>query len=270
MSNGAVAALNDDEITNLVGKGMSFLKIGKLMHPDREGPVDVETLQYISNIAGYMPTMRKYLVAPYISTETRLIPITLKYVCPTVVYLENVLSEEECNQIIELAKPRLEDSRIQSKNPVVEVLAKEHRKSQTAYLNRGMNDFVSMIDKRCSEIMHSPVENGESLQVVKYEEGGEYKPHYDYFRTASENESNRVATLLMYLNDVQKGGETYFPGADLTFPAVKGSAVYFSYVDPRGCFDPQSLHGGMPVLKGNKWIVTKWARNMPYTLPEQE
>lgn len=259
--------MTDDEIIEQIAKGVSFLKIGKMMYPEQEGSISLETLQYISNLAAYTPTMRQYLTAPFISTQDRLIKIIHRYVCPQVVYLENVLSADECDLIIKMATPKLEDSKIHSENEVAALLAKNHRTSQTAYLDRGMDPFISKIDQRCSEIMRSPVENGESLQVVKYEEGGEYRPHYDYFLGERGKESNRVSTLLMYLNNVDDGGETYFPGADLFFSPVKGSAIFFSYTDQRGCFDPQSLHGGMPVKSGSKWIATKWARNVPYTPP---
>ena len=109
----------------------------------------------------------------------------------------------------------------------------------------------------------SPV--GEGLQVLRYRVGAEYQPHYDYFdpRHASskailERGGQRVATLVMYLNTPARGGATVFPDIKLDVMAQKGNAVFFSYDRP----DPATLtlHGGAPVLEGEKWVATKWLR----------
>ncbi len=128
------------------------------------------------------------------------------------------------------------------------------------------------LDRRISEVMNWPIENGEGLQILNYKVGAEYRPHFDYF---SEDESGskhhlgkggqRVSTLVVYLCNVEAGGETTFPAIGLTIKPKIGSAVYFEYCNSLGQVDPLTLHGGAPVLKGEKWIVTKWKRQGKYT-----
>jgi prolyl 4-hydroxylase len=69
----------------------------------------------------------------------------------------------------------------------------------------------------------------------------------------------------MYLNDVEQGGETIFPSIHLSVTPKKGSAVYFEYCNDLGQVDSMSLHGGVPVIAGEKWIATKWMRQRRYT-----
>ncbi|XP_021905016.1 probable prolyl 4-hydroxylase 4 isoform X1 [Carica papaya] len=125
-------------------------------------------------------------------------------------------------------------------------------------------------------------ENGEDIQVLRYEHGQKYDPHYDYFvdKVNIARGGHRVATVLMYLTDVAKGGETVFPSAeqetshrkapvendDLSECAKKGIAVkprrgdallFFSLL-PNATPDTSSLHAGCPVIEGEKWSATKW------------
>jgi prolyl 4-hydroxylase len=74
----------------------------------------------------------------------------------------------------------------------------------------------------------------------------------------------RVATLIMYLNEVEEGGETIFPNIDLKVIPVQGSAIYFAYTNTNSQVDPLTYHGGNPVTKGEKWIATKWMRQREY------
>jgi prolyl 4-hydroxylase len=110
-----------------------------------------------------------------------------------------------------------------------------------------------------------PVENGEGLQILQYGPGAEYKPHYDYFDPAEpgtptilKRGGQRVATLVMYLAEPEKGGGTVFPDVHMEVAPRRGNAVFFSYERPHP--STHTLHGGAPVLAGEKWIATKWLR----------
>ena len=67
-----------------------------------------------------------------------------------------------------------------------------------------------------------------------------------------------VASVVMYLNTPRRGGGTVFPDVQFEVAPIKGNAVFFSYDRP----DPitRSLHGGSPVIEGEKWVATKWLR----------
>ena len=113
--------------------------------------------------------------------------------------------------------------------------------------------------------------HGEGLQVLKYGKGQEYRPHYDFFDPKNANYQKnigkggqRVGTLLMYLSDVEAGGGTNFPKINLEVRPKKGMALYFANTKFDGSIEPLSLHAGMPVNKGTKFLATKWLRANPY------
>ncbi|MDQ3271200.1 MAG: 2OG-Fe(II) oxygenase, partial [Pseudomonadota bacterium] len=133
----------------------------------------------------------------------------------------------------------------------------------------GETGLVATIEARIAKLLDWPVENGEGLQVLRYGPGAEYKPHYDYFDPAEAGSATilarggqRVATLIMYLQEPVEGGATVFPDLRLQVVPRRGSAVFFSYSQAHP--SSQSLHGGMPVLAGEKWIATKWLREREF------
>ncbi|KAI5418763.1 hypothetical protein KIW84_043113 [Lathyrus oleraceus] len=160
------------------------------------------------------------------------------------------------------------------------------RTSSGTFLPRGHDKIVEKIEKRIADFTFIPVENGEDLNVLHYEVGQKYVPHLDYFRDEYNirNGGNRIATMLMYLSDVEEGGETVFPYAKGDFSSVPwwnelsdcgknglsikpktGDAILFWGMKPDSTFDPLSLHGACPVIKGDKWSCAKWMRMAGYT-----
>jgi prolyl 4-hydroxylase len=134
------------------------------------------------------------------------------------------------------------------------------------YFKLGQNDLVKKIEARIAEVTGTPVPNGEGIQILNYAGGGEYRPHFDYFpdntggRVHTAKSGQRIITIIMYLNDVKAGGATVLPNIKLSVYPKKGSALYFSYFNSKGQVDPTTLHGGSPVVDGEKWIATKWIR----------
>jgi prolyl 4-hydroxylase len=183
---------------------------------------------------------------------------------PRVVVFGGLLSDEECTALIELAKPRLARSlTVSTKTGGEEINA--DRTSNGMFFQRGENELVSRIEARIGRLVNWPVENGEGLQVLHYLPGTEYKPHYDYFDpsepgtpTILKRGGQRVGTIVMYLGEPDKGGGTSFPDVHLEVAPRRGNAVFFSYERPHP--STKSLHGGAPVLAGEKWIATKWLR----------
>jgi prolyl 4-hydroxylase len=180
------------------------------------------------------------------------------------VVLGNLLSAEECDAIIESAKPRLARSLTVQTATGGEELNPD-RTSNGMFFNRGQTPEVTALEERIARLVGWPVENGEGLQVLHYRPGAEYKPHYDYFDpdepgtpTILKRGGQRVATLVMYLNEPTRGGGTTFPDVGLEVAPVRGHAVFFSYDRPHP--STRTLHGGAPVLEGEKWVATKWLR----------
>ncbi|KAJ4714122.1 Prolyl 4-hydroxylase alpha-like protein [Melia azedarach] len=203
---------------------------------------------------------------------------------PRAFVYHNFLSKEECEYLINLAKPTMRKSTVvdsetgKSKDSRV-------RTSSGTFLSRGRDKIIREIEKRIADFTFLPIEHGEGLQVLHYEAGQKYEPHFDYFMDEynTENGGQRMATVLMYLSDVEEGGETVFPNAKGNFSDVPwwnelsecgqkglsvkpkmGDALLFWSMKPDASLDPSSLHGGCPVIKGNKWSSTKWIRVNEY------
>lgn len=205
---------------------------------------------------------------------------------PRAFLYHNFLSREECEYLINLAKPYMKKSTVvdsktgQSKDSRV-------RTSSGMFLRRGQDKIIMDIEKRIADYTFIPVENGEGLQVLHYEVEQKYDAHFDYFldEINTKNGGQRMATVLMYLSDVEEGGETIFPAAKGNVSAVPwwnelsecgkrglavkpkmGDALLFWSMRPDATLDSSSLHGGCPVISGNKWSSTKWLHVEEYKL----
>ncbi|MFC7421960.1 2OG-Fe(II) oxygenase [Iodobacter arcticus] len=201
-----------------------------------------------------------------IHTHDRIVRVTARVGKPIVAILDDLLSMEECDELVRLSKSKLKRSTIVDPQTGAEEVI-DDRSSFGTFFTVNENEFIARLDRRIADVMHWPIENGEGLQILNYKIGGEYKPHFDYFPVADQgsqvhlkNGGQRVSTLVMYLNNVDEGGETIFPELGLAVAPKKGSAVYFEYCNSQSQTDPLTLHGGNPVLKGEKWIATKWMR----------
>lgn len=187
---------------------------------------------------------------------------------PRVVVLGNLLSAEECDALIAAASPRLARSlTVEIKTGGEE--ANPDRTSSGMFFTRGETPEVARVEARIARLLNWPMENGEGLQVLNYGPGAEYKPHYDYFDpnepgtpTILRRGGQRVATIVMYLNEPARGGGTTFPDVGFEVAPVRGNAVFFSY--DRAHPSTRTLHGGAPVIEGEKWVATKWLREKEF------
>ncbi|GGG67454.1 2OG-Fe(II) oxygenase [Paenibacillus radicis (ex Gao et al. 2016)] len=189
-----------------------------------------------------------------IKTDDREIRILAKYEAPLVVVLGNVLSHEECDELINNSREQLQRSKIGGDHAINQI-----RTSSGVFCEQ--NETIARIEKRFSQIMNIPIEHGDGLQVLLYTPGQEYQPHYDFFAESSRaSANNRISTLVMYLNDVEEGGETAFPMLNISIFPNKGMAVYFEYFYNDHELNDFTLHAGTPVIKGEKWVATMWMR----------
>ncbi len=187
---------------------------------------------------------------------------------PKLVVFGNLLSGDECDALIDLARPRLSRSlTVQTQTGGEELNA--DRTSHGMFLRRGENAVVAAVENRIARLLNWPLINGEGLQVLHYRPGAQYRPHYDYFDPAEPGTAHmvqrggqRVATLVMYLNEPGRGGATTFPDVGLEVAAKRGNAVFFAYDRPHPA--TKTLHGGAPVLSGDKWVATKWLREREF------
>lgn len=185
---------------------------------------------------------------------------------PRIFYRDNFLTDDECDYIIKLGEKKVKRSMVASNNGTAVI--DEYRTSHGVFFHKEKdNPLLRSIEERIAHWSQLPVENGEIFYLLRYANGQEYKPHTDWFTYQSEKDEvwfqgqgNRIATVLMYLSDVEEGGETYFPIANISVSPKKGSAILFWNLKPDGTPDNDSLHGGNIVKKGTKWCMTKWIR----------
>ncbi|KAM7486391.1 hypothetical protein LguiA_002400 [Lonicera macranthoides] len=195
---------------------------------------------------------------------------------PRIIVFHNFLSMAECDYLRAIAKPRLQVSTVVD-TKTGKGIKSDVRTSSGMFLNHEEKKYpmIQAIEKRISVYSQVPVENGELIQVLRYEKNQFYRPHHDYFSDTFnlKRGGQRVATMLMYLTDNVEGGETYFPGAGsgecscggkmvkgMCVKPNKGDAVLFWSMGLDGQSDPTSVHGGCEVLSGEKWSATKWMR----------
>lgn len=201
-------------------------------------------------------------------TEVSILPIQSEYIVgnrvitgevlheePLIVKFHNVLTEEECATLINYAKARLRRSKLASKQE------REIRTSSGMFFEENENPFIEQIELRIASLMHLPVEQAEGLQVLRYEPGQQFKAHFDYFSAHHPSSSNnRISTLVVYLNDVEEGGETTFPNLGIINKPSRGTAIYFEYFYQDAAINELTLHSGEPVIHGEKWVATQWIR----------
>lgn len=191
--------------------------------------------------------------------DNLLITTEILHEYPLIVKFGNVLSDEECQALIDAAAPRMKRSKLANKeiSPI--------RTSSGIFFEANESPLIIEIEKRTSSLMHVPLSHAEGLQVLHYAPSQEFKAHYDFFgHNHPSSQNNRISTLIMYLNDVEEGGETTFPNLEISVKPVKGSALYFEYFynDPK--LNELTLHCGLPVIRGEKWVANQWMRKQQF------
>ncbi len=142
------------------------------------------------------------------------------------------------------------------------------RTNQTAQLLPEMSDWILLaIEQRISNLIRLPRTQGEVANVLYYQQHEEYKPHYDFFhpkdpgsQMALQDGGQRCKTALCILEACSEGGETGFPRLEKYITAKQGRLILFDNIDANAIPLAQSLHQGLAVTQGHKWVLTKWYR----------
>ncbi|RZB89164.1 probable prolyl 4-hydroxylase 9 [Glycine soja] len=196
---------------------------------------------------------------------------------PRAVFFPNFTSVEVCQQIIEMAKPKLEPSKLALRKGETAESTKDTRTSSGTFISASedKSGILDLVERKIAKVTMIPRTHGEIFNILKYEVGQKYDSHYDAFNPDEYGsvESQRIASFLLYLSNVEAGGETMFPyegglnidrGYDyqkctgLKVKPRQGDGLLFYSLLPNGKIDKTSLHGSCPVIKGEKWVATKW------------
>lgn len=188
---------------------------------------------------------------------------------PHVMRIDKLLSADECRLLVACAQPGLRRSA--TVDPVTgQARAMALRTSSDASFDPVVEDVaLRVVQLRLARAARVELVQAEHLVVLRYGPGEEYRPHRDYLPPDAVAQDrpqagNRSRTICTYLNHVEGGGQTVFPRADMSVEPVAGRAVVFDNLFTDGRPDPESLHAGMPVTKGEKWLATLWLRERRY------
>ena len=132
--------------------------------------------------------------------------------------------------------------------------------------------FIRMLQRRIDDLMGMDPALGETLQGQRYTVGQEFKHHYDYFVARHEywdderkRGGQRSWTAMGYLNAVDEGGATEFPKVSLSIPPQAGVLLMWNNMLPDGRPNTRTIHAGIPVVRGVKYVLTKWYRAHPWS-----
>lgn len=181
---------------------------------------------------------------------------------PPVVRVSGFLSPDECAYLIEAATPLFEPAKTYNEQTGQDFLNAVRTSDTAAFPWVGENPAIHAINRRIAAISGTATAQGEALQVLRYREGQQYKRHIDAIPGL---DNQRIMTVLIYLNDDFDGGETVFTAADVTITAKAGDAILFSNVTADGRPDPATVHAGLPVTRGTKYLASRWIRERPTT-----
>lgn len=174
--------------------------------------------------------------------------------------IEDFLNQQECEKIVALIQSKLRPSELTTAEA-----DKSYRTSRTCDLGRLNDTFMAEIDQRICNMIGIDESYSEVVQGQYYEEGQQFKAHTDFFEAHEIDEyggkmGQRTYTFMIYLNDVEEGGETNFVNVNEPVKPKRGMAVIWNSLYNSGMPNSNSMHHGMPVIKGYKAIITKWFR----------
>ncbi|TZF87536.1 2OG-Fe(II) oxygenase superfamily protein [Lysobacter lacus] len=188
---------------------------------------------------------------------------------PRIAQIDGLLSVDECRLLVATAAPLLRASRVHAPDGS-DVGERELRTSRDVSFDPLLEDFsLRLAQLRMAAAAGMELVDAEQLIVLHYAEGQEYRPHRDYLPPESIQRDhpaagNRKRTICAYLNTPLEGGATVFPARDVRVEPKAGRAVVFDSLDADGRPDADSLHAGLPVERGEKWLATLWLRERPY------
>lgn len=188
---------------------------------------------------------------------------------PVVVVFEEFVTSDEAKHLIHAGESQLTRAVV---SEATEGVVSEGRTGRNCWINHHHDEVISRLCQRISALVDIPLHQAESLQLIHYNEGHEYAPHFDAWDAATDTGKRcmarggqRLVTCLLYLNTIEDGGNTCFPKLDLEVRAIKGRMVIFHNCQPEtNVRHPHTLHGGMKVISGEKWACNLWFREGEY------
>ena len=182
---------------------------------------------------------------------------------PFVQLFPNAFTAVECDFLIEASEPLMQPALTVDPSTGRQVSNPIRTSDAAAFPLMLESPAIHALNRRIAALSDIAVTHGEPLQVLRYRPGQQFRAHSDALPGTT---SQRVATVLVYLNDGYEGGETSFPSADLTIRGRRGDALLFRNVRANGRPDERAVHAGLPVTRGVKLVASRWIRAQPLSL----
>jgi len=186
---------------------------------------------------------------------------------PRIAMVKRFVSAAACDWLVALGKPHLR--RAETVDPVSGETVVDNARTNTSaeYLPPLTDTMVAFVRARLAALAGVATSALETSQLMHYEVGEEFAPHYDFLNVRHpgyarqvEQHGQRAITVLIYLNENYADGETFFPKLNRGFKGRKGDALLFWNVTPDGAPDPRTLHMGSAPSSGEKWLFSQWIR----------
>ena len=178
-----------------------------------------------------------------------------------VFYHPDFLSPEQCDGLIALIDSNRRPSTLLavSDDP-------DFRTSESCDMDRWSPE-VRPTDEAIAALLGLDPVHGETMQGQRYAPGQQFRAHTDWFHANTPYWDDmqrcggqRTWTAMIYLNDVEEGGATWFPQAGIRVAPKRGLLLAWNNMKPDGSPNELTLHEGMPVIAGVKYVITKWFR----------
>ncbi len=188
---------------------------------------------------------------------------------PLIHAFAGLLTPTECAHIIALAQPQMRRSQVSG---ATGGKISQGRTNSLTWIKHGTDAVVLAVATRIAARVGLPLAHAESLQVIHYGPGQEYRPHFDAYDLSTakgqrycERGGQRMVTALAYLGEVDGGGATGFPNLGLEVAPQTGKVLVWHNCRPGTTVcHPDSYHQGKPPLRGDKWAFNLWFHERPY------
>jgi len=191
----------------------------------------------------------------------------IDYPFTQIYFYKNFLSYQECEELIKCINQSTRKSTLA--NDKDEAVTSDYRTSETADLHYFPTELILDIDDKLEALTELDPFIGEAMQAQKYTPGQYYKEHWDFFPPREKKQykvycewmGQRTWTTMMYLNDVEEGGETYFKHLNLKVKPEPGLLLAWNNLYRDGKPNYKTMHEALPPIKGDKYVITKWWRS---------
>ena len=179
---------------------------------------------------------------------------------------KSFLDIKVCDHIVNVAKDKMKPALVCGEK---EVVIHSARTNSSCFIPHQYDEIFEKVSFTISKLLNRDLSTAEDFQIIHYTKDQEYKPHFDAFamdgselsRTNTKYGGQRTFTALCYLNNVEKGGGTIFPEIPLEIKPERGKLIIFkNTIYGNNTIDSKALHGGLPVIKGQKWAFNLWFR----------